>query len=86
MFSKVVNEELKESGFRVFSLAPGIVDTAMQSEIRKADRLDFPALDRFIGYKEEGKLSTPEEVAGKIFHLTQHPDLFQEVIQDVRDF
>ncbi len=86
MFSKVANEELKGQGFRVFSLAPGIVDTAMQSEIRQADRSDFPALDRFVGYKEDGKLSTPVEVAGKIFHLIQHPDLFQEVIQDVRDF
>lgn len=86
MFSQVANEELKEFGFRVFSLAPGIVDTAMQSEIRQAEQKDFPALDRFVGYKSDGLLSTPEEVVAKIFYLIQNPDLFPEVIQDVRKF
>lgn len=86
MFSQVANEELKELGFRVFSLAPGIVDTAMQSEIRQAYEEDFPALDRFVGYKSEGLLSTPKEVASKIFHLIQNPDLFPEVVQDVRKY
>ncbi|MBS4071697.1 SDR family NAD(P)-dependent oxidoreductase [Algoriphagus aquatilis] len=86
MFSQVANEELKELGFRVFSLAPGIVDTAMQSEIRQAELNDFPALGRFMEYKSEGLLSTPEEVAAKIFYLIQHPGLFTEVVQDVRRF
>lgn len=86
MFSQVASDELKGLGFSVFSLAPGIVDTAMQSEIRQADQDDFPALDRFVGYKSEGLLSTPEEVASKIFYLIQNPELFPEVVQDVRKF
>jgi benzil reductase ((S)-benzoin forming) len=86
MFSRVADEELRKQGFRVFSLAPGIVDTDMQSEIRHADERDFPALDRFAAYKSEGLLSTPEEVAEKIFHLIQHPDLFADTVQDVRNF
>lgn len=86
MFSQVANEDLREMGFRVYSLAPGIVDTNMQSEIREASQQDFPALERFVGYKFDGLLSSPEEVATKIFHLIQNPDLFPEVIQDVRKF
>ncbi|MBC6368703.1 SDR family NAD(P)-dependent oxidoreductase [Algoriphagus sp. AK58] len=86
MFSKVANEELKSLGFRVFSLAPGIVDTEMQSEIRQADVQNFPALDRFVGYKRDGRLTLPEEVAAKIFYLISHPEHFEEVVQDVRDF
>jgi benzil reductase ((S)-benzoin forming) len=86
MFSQVANKELKSLGFRVFSLAPGIVDTDMQSEIRRANEQDFPAWERFVGYKSEGMLSTPEQVAAKVFHLIQHPDLFPEVVQDVRQF
>lgn len=86
MFSQVANEELKDLGFSVFSLAPGIVDTAMQTEIRQAEQEDFPALDRFVRYKSEGLLSTPEEVASKIIYLIQNPDLFPEVVQDVRKF
>lgn len=86
MFSRVADKELRELGIRVFSLAPGIVDTEMQSEIRLANEEDFPALKRFMDYKSEGLLSKPEVVANKIFHLIQYPELFQETIQDVRDF
>lgn len=86
MFSKVAAEELKEKGIRVFSLAPGIVDTEMQAEIRHAHSEDFPALERFVSYKSEGQLSSAEEVAKKIFYLVNHPDRFLEVVQDVRAF
>ncbi|GMQ27059.1 (S)-benzoin forming benzil reductase [Algoriphagus sp. oki45] len=86
MFSKVAQEELKSHGFKVYSLAPGIVDTEMQAEIRGAQSDDFPALDRFVDYKASHKLSTPEEVALKIQLLIAHPERFEEVVQDVRDF
>lgn len=86
MFSKVAAEDLKEKGFRVFSLAPGIIDTEMQAEIRMADKYDFPALERFTKYKSEGQLSSAAEVAEKVFYLLDNPDLFQEVVQDVRTF
>lgn len=86
MFSKVAADDLKSQGFRVFSLAPGIVDTEMQSEIRQADQEDFPALDRFMSYKKEGLLSSTVEVAEKIFHMVTHSEQFTEVIQDVRNF
>jgi benzil reductase ((S)-benzoin forming) len=86
MFSKVSAEDLREKGFRVFAVAPGIVDTDMQAEIRTADREDFPALDRFKGFKTERKLLTPKVVAAKIFYLLSNPVLFSEVVQDVREF
>jgi benzil reductase ((S)-benzoin forming) len=86
MFSQVADEELKSKGFRVFSIAPGIVDTEMQAEIRKASREDFPTLDRFKEYKNQGMLTTSEEVADKVIHLITQSDLFPEVVQDVRRF
>lgn len=86
MFSKVTAEELRGNDYCVYSLAPGIVDTEMQSEIRKADQRDFPALDRFTNYKAQGQLSSAVEVAEKVFYLLSNPDLFQDVIQDVRNF
>ena len=86
MFSKVAAEDVATQGIRVFSVAPGIVDTAMQVEIRKADQSDFPALERFRDFKNEGKLMSAENVAEKIFYLLNNPGLFSEVIQDVRDF
>ena len=86
MFSKVAAEDLKEKGFRVFSLAPGIIDTELQADIRKADPSDFPALERFAQYKSEGHLSSATEVAEKVYYLLDNPILFQEVVQDVRNF
>ena len=48
---------------RALSFAPGIVDTAMQGEIRAAAPGDFALLDQFIAFKEEGKLAAPAAVA-----------------------
>jgi benzil reductase ((S)-benzoin forming) len=86
MFAKVIREELKEQGIRVFSVAPGIVDTDMQAKIRSAKLEDFPALKRFKSYKTEQLLSSPAEVAEKIFYMIANAEEFEEVVQDVREF
>ena len=86
MFSKVVAADLSAKGFEVFAVAPGIVDSEMQAEIRTSDPVDFPALDRFRDFKTERKLLPPEAVAEKIFYLVNNPTLFPDVVQDVRDF
>ena len=86
MFSRVAAEDLKHLGFRVYSLAPGIVDTGMQADIRGSDPEEFPALERFSKYKSEGQLSSAEEVADKIMHLLSKSDDFPGTLQDVRDF
>lgn len=86
MFAKVAQEDLKSKGIRVFSVAPGIVDTDMQTEIRSVKIEDFPALDRFKSYKTDHLLSSSSQVAEKIFYIISHPDEFEGVIQDVREF
>ncbi len=86
MFTLVAAKEKKASNIHFYSVAPGIIDTPMQEEIRKSNDTDFPELKKFIDYKEEGKLESPEEVAKKIAYLIDHPEKFTEVIQDVRKF
>ena len=86
MFTMVAAKENSNSRFRFFSVAPGIVDTQMQEEIRQANELDFPQIERFKSYKEKGDLSSPELVASKISYLLEHENEFQEVMQDVRNF
>lgn len=86
MFAKVAQEDLREKGFRVFSVAPGIVDTAMQLQIRSAKQESFPALARFKSYKTDQLLSSPAEAAEKVFNMLSSPDDFEGVIQDVREF
>lgn len=86
MFSKVMDAEWRSAVFRVFSVAPGIVDTDMQGEIRAAHLEDFPASARFRDYHSGGMLSSAAVVAEKIGFMLAHPDQFSDVVQDVRQF
>jgi benzil reductase ((S)-benzoin forming) len=83
MFTEVM--QLDHPGVHCMSIAPGIVDTAMQEEIRSSDERDFPDKERFVGYKENNQLSKPNEVAGKILHFVQHPEQKPSVCFSLRD-
>ena len=45
----------------ICSVAPGVVDTDMQREIRAASEEDFPQVGRFVQLKEQGELRSPED-------------------------
>ncbi len=86
MFSQV---HQAESGFdnpklRIFSIAPGIVDTNMQQQVRSVDSKDFPHLEKFIGYKTKGQLTSTEVVAKKILDVVDKPENYRDVLLDVR--
>ena len=79
-------EEGRGHNISAVSVAPGIVDTAMQTTIRSAPEDDFPLRANFVGYHEDGQLSDPEDVAAALFPLmTAHS--FDQSGQrfDVRD-
>ena len=84
MFTQVLKAEYPD--FKVFSVAPGIVDTPMQDNIRNADEQHFPHLDRFQSYKADGDLVSAREIALKYLKIIQEPQNFQEVLFSVRDF
>jgi benzil reductase ((S)-benzoin forming) len=87
MFSRVLDMEWKtvgKSNFRVFSVAPGIIDTRMQQQIRQTNPNDFPLLERFKNYHADGALDSPESVAEKLFRFIQRRDEFSEVTADLR--
>src|SRR5690606_6035204 len=48
---------------RVASMAPGVIDTSMQTSIRQADSTDFPQLERFVALHDEGLLSSAQDTA-----------------------
>ncbi|SHN14986.1 benzil reductase ((S)-benzoin forming) [Cyclobacterium lianum] len=78
--------DLKNRGFRLFALSPGIIDTPMQEAIRSAPEEGFSSLAKFKSFKSEGALSTPEEIAKKVAYLIANPGHFTGVLQDVREF
>lgn len=85
MFTLVAAKENKSQEFKFYSLAPGVVDTEMQAEIRNVTEADFPDLEKFKKYQEEGLLASTELVARKTAYVLDNPSLFPEVIQDVRN-
>jgi benzil reductase ((S)-benzoin forming) len=58
-------------GCRVIAVAPGVVDTAMQGEIRAVDEQAFPAVERFRELKRSGGLITPEEAAAGLWAVIE---------------
>ena len=62
-YTRVVGLEHSDPGLVVCSLAPGVIDTPMQAELRAADALDFPDVARFRDLEARGALRPPEAVA-----------------------
>jgi benzil reductase ((S)-benzoin forming) len=70
---RTVGAELEHRGSstRVASVAPGVVATAMQEQIRKVSESNFPDLGRFTELNEEGKLRDPVDVARDLWQLVE---------------
>jgi benzil reductase ((S)-benzoin forming) len=64
-------EQDHRGGVHVVAVAPGVVETDMQEQIRDTDEEDFPKREKFIELHESGQLSDPDETAGRIWALLQ---------------
>ena len=69
MWSRCLAEEGAKDGITSIAIAPGIVNTDMQLEIRSSSPEDFPLVDSFIGYHRDGDLTRPDDVAAKLHSL-----------------
>ncbi len=80
------NEIRGEDGVKVLSIAPGIIDTAMQESIRKQPKDNFIYVGKFIEFYKSGALKSPEEVAEKIREIL-FLDFFPDgEVLDIREF
>lgn len=96
MFSRVVDTEQKvralhpidniHKGFRIFSIAPGVVDTNMQVGIRSAAKEDFSRIEDFIAYNANKQLGNPKTVAEKYFRFLSQINATKEVSISIKDF
>ena len=89
MYSQVIYDEQKhfkkETAVKIYSVAPGIVDTPMQDQIRLAAKTDFPIVDSFINYKNAGALSSPSEISEILIKFLENSQKYKNVIYDVRE-
>ena len=77
-------QALRGQRCRVLSVAPGVVATAMQEEIRAMSAVDFPEVAKFIELHETGALREPKTAAREIWALLER-DLGNGSVLDLRD-
>lgn len=66
---------LEEEGrVRVLSVAPGVVDTQMQSTLRGQSQDTFPDVERFQQLHAEGQLRTPRDAAQRLLEVAFDPE------------
>ncbi|MBP8270956.1 MAG: SDR family NAD(P)-dependent oxidoreductase [Sphaerotilus sp.] len=70
---------------RIVSLAPGVVDTDMQVQLRAGDPAAFPDRLRFVQLKDAGLLDSAEAAAAKVLAWLDRADFGAQPIADVRE-
>jgi benzil reductase ((S)-benzoin forming) len=86
-FSRALAMEAEQAaaGAKIVSLAPGVIDTDMQVQLRAADPAKFPDHHRFVGFKTGGQLASPAEAAAKVLAYLNRADFGSNPVADVRD-
>lgn len=80
-----LEEALKPQGAKVCSLAPGVIDTDMQIQLRGADAKAFPDQSGFIQLKASGQLTSPSEAGTRVLAFLNRPDFGANPVADIRD-
>lgn len=80
-----LEEASKAHGARIVSLAPGVIDTDMQVQLRASDATLFPDRVRFVELKETGQLDSPAAAAAKLLTYLDRADFGTQPVGDVRD-
>ncbi len=70
---------------RIGSVAPGVVDTDMQVEVRGSALEVFPLRERFVELKRSGKLTAPDEAARKVVDYVLSDGFGDMPVADVRE-
>ena len=87
-FSRAMHLEQQSQPYPIYvtALAPGVIDTDMQVEIRQSTTDSFPNVARFKDLKSSGNLLSPHDCAGLILQYLDSPLMKGDnPIADVRD-
>ncbi len=86
-FSRAValDEAHRGSRAKIVSLAPGVIDTDMQLQLRAADASGFPEQQMFKDLQAKGQLATPDEAAARVLAYLKRADFGANPVADVRD-
>ncbi|MEL7156520.1 MAG: SDR family NAD(P)-dependent oxidoreductase [Actinomycetota bacterium] len=87
MWCRVVGLEQEHRGgrIRVLSIAPGVVATDMQAEIRRSRVEDFPEVERFRAMHADGLLDDPGSVGARLWAYATTGDWANGAVADLRE-
>ena len=80
-----LDEAERPDGAAIVSLAPGIIDTDMQRQLRAADPRRFPDHAVFVNFNTTGQLLSVDDAATQVLRYLARGDFGRNVIADVRD-
>ena len=83
--SVALDEALKLNGAKICSLAPGVIDTDMQRQLRSASNQAFPDVQRFAQLHSSGALTSADEAAARVLAWLERADFGNPVLADVRN-
>jgi len=72
------------ANLRICSLAPGVIDTDMQTAIRATPLEQFPLRERFEGLKRDGQLASPEDCARRLVEYLLSGQFGHAPVADLR--
>lgn len=81
-----VEQGTDESAVKTVSIAPGVVDTGMQEQIRGTSEETFRDVGRFVELKNSGGLFAPEEAAARIAQVLREDKYAQGDVIDIRTY
>ncbi len=87
MFGRCISEEQRDeaSPVETMNVAPGIIDTGMQTTIRGTDHRAFVHREKFVEFKEKGQLIPPALAGKKLARLLLSLEFEDGKSVDIRD-
>lgn len=88
MYTKTAALEQEDAAnpVRFLSVAPGIIDTDMQTTIRGTSKDSFKHVDKFRNYKEQGALVDPDDTAKAMLRLLDDAKVKNGDLLDIRKY
>jgi benzil reductase ((S)-benzoin forming) len=74
----------KTPRLRISSVAPGVIDTDMQAEVRATTDDKLPSRPRFVDMKREGRLISPDQAGRKLVELLLSDTFGDEPVTELR--